>query len=245
MIESCLFLESLKKADLSPVFKTRETTAKKNFRPLSISFAISKVFERLMSKQITSFINPKLSKLLCGFRESYSSQDALFRVIEQCRKILDRSGKVGMVLMDLSKAYDCIPRDSLLATLETYGFSLESLSLMNSYLTNRLQRVKVNGTYSSWQQVKSDVPQGSVLRPLLFNLFINDFIYVFQDSEVCNFADDNTIYAFDDNIETILRLLKGDVNNALQWFKYNQMAASLDKFQVIFMGLENGQTFSL
>ena len=106
MIKSCLFPESLKKADLSPVFKTRETTAKKNFRPISVFPAISKVFERLMSKQITSFINSILPKLLCEFREGYSSQDALFRVIEQCRKILDRSGKVGMVLMDLSKAYD-------------------------------------------------------------------------------------------------------------------------------------------
>ena len=104
MIESCLFPESLKKADLSPVFKTGKTTVKKNFQPISLLSAISKVFGRLMLKQITSFINPKLSKLLYGFREGYSSQDALFRVIEQCRKILDRPGKVGMVLTDLSKA---------------------------------------------------------------------------------------------------------------------------------------------
>ena len=81
MIESCLFPQSLKKADLSPVFKTGEATIKNNFQPTSILSAISKVFERLMSKQITSFINPKLIKLLCGFREGYNSQDALFRVI--------------------------------------------------------------------------------------------------------------------------------------------------------------------
>ena len=66
-----------------------------------------------------------------------------------------------------------------------------------------------------------------------------------QDSEVCNFADDNTIYAFDDNIETILRLLKGDINNALEWFKCNQMAANPEKFQVLFMGLEIGQKLNL
>ena len=91
---------------------------------------MSKVFERVMSKQITSLMNPKLSKLLCGFREGYSSQNALFRVTE-IFKILDRSGKIGMVLMDLSKAYDCIPHDLLLAQLDAYGFGLESLSLMN------------------------------------------------------------------------------------------------------------------
>ena len=149
MIESCLFPESLKKADLSPVFETGETTAKKNVLPISVLSAISKVFERLMSKQITSFIDPKLCKLLCGFREGYSSQDALFRAIEQCRRILDRSGKVGMVLMDLSKAYDCIPHDLLLAKLEAYGFGLESLNLMNSYLTNRFKRVKIYETYTN------------------------------------------------------------------------------------------------
>ena len=228
MIENCTFPDTLKKADRSPAFKTGETTTKKNPRPISVLSAISKVFERLLSKQ-----------------EGYSSQDALFRVIEQCRRTLDQSGKVGMVLMDLSKAYDCIPHDLLLAKLEAYGFSLDSLNLLHSYLTNRLQRVKINGTYSNWQQVKSGVPQGSVLGPLLFNLFINDFIYAVENSQVCNFADDNTIYSCEDSIDNILRSLKGDIDNALKWFKDNRMVANPDKFQVIFMGLEKGQKVSL
>ena len=135
--------------------------------------------------------------------------------------------------------------DLLLAKLEAYGFSLDSLNLLHSYLTNRLQRVKINGTYSNWQQLKSGVPQGSVLGPSLFNPFINDFIYAVENSQVCNFADDNTIYSCEDSIDNILRSLKGDIDNALKWFKDNRMVANPDKFQVIFMGLEKGQKVSL
>ena len=76
--------------------------------------------------------------------------------------------------------------------------------------------MKINGTYSNWQQVRSGVPQGSVLGPLLFNLFINDFIYAIENSQVCNFADDNTIYSCKDSIDGVLRSLKGDMNNALK-----------------------------
>ena len=147
--------------------------------------------------------------------------------------------------MDLSKAYDCIPHDLLSAKLEAYGFSLDSLNLLHSYLTNRLQRVKVNGTYSNWQLVKTSVPQGSVFGPLLFNLVINDFIYAIENSQVCNFADENTIYFCEDSLETMLRSLKGDIHNALNWFKDNRVVANPDKFQVIFMGLEKGQKLCL
>ena len=114
-----------------------------------------------------------------------------------------------------SKAYDCIPHDVLLAKLEAYVFGLDSLNLMHRYPKNRLQRVKVNSTYNNWQKVKSNVLQGSVLGPLLFNPFSNGFIYVIESSKVCNLADDNIFYAFDDRIENVLRSLKGDINNVL------------------------------
>ena len=105
VIENCTFPHTHKKDDKSPAFKTGETTTKENFRPISVLSEISKVFEKLLLKQIMPFIQPKLSNLLCGFREGYSSQDALFRVIEQCRRTLDKAGKVGMVLMDLISQY--------------------------------------------------------------------------------------------------------------------------------------------
>ena len=109
MIENYLFPESLKKADVSTVFKTGKTTAKKNFRPISVLSAIPKFFERLMSKQITSFINPKLSKLLCGFREGYNSQDALFRVIEYVARDWTGQARLGLSLCICQKPMTAFP----------------------------------------------------------------------------------------------------------------------------------------
>ena len=103
--------------------------------------------------------------------------------------------------MDLSKAYDCLPHDLIIVKFEAYGLSKHSLSLLLGYLTSRKQRVKIGSSYSKWNEIKRGVPHGSILGPLLFNVFINDifmffifmFLYFYEKTEVCNFADDNTI----------------------------------------------------
>ena len=152
MLESGLFPNKLKKADVSPIFKNvGEDTVKKSFRPISVLSALSKVFERLMATQMLSFIQPNLSNLLCGFREGFSTQHALFRVVEMFRRTIDQSGIVGVVLKDLSKAYDCLSHDLLIAKMAAYGFSNKSLELLYSYLSNREQRVQINSTFSDWK----------------------------------------------------------------------------------------------
>ena len=112
-----------------------------------------------------------------------------------------------MVFTDLSKACDCLPYDLLEAKLHAYGFSLSSLKMIYSYLTSR-KHIKRNSTYSGWLNVKSEVPQGSVLRPLLFNIFINDVFYAIEASEICNFANDNTIYALLHKVESMIAKVK-------------------------------------
>ena len=98
-----------------------------------------------------------------------------------------------MVLMDLSKAFDCLPHDILLSKLSAYGLCNESVNLLKSYLSGRTQQVKLNGIVSSWSAIKKGVPQGSILGPLLFNVFINDIFYFLEHGTLYNYADDNTV----------------------------------------------------
>ena len=133
-VYDCNFPNELKEADLAPLFKNDDSNYKGNFSSISVLPAASKIYERLLKDQICPYFQDKLSDILCRFREGYNTQHALIRLIEQWRKCLDASGIVGTVLMDLSKAYDCLPHDLLIAKLEARGFHLNSHFLMYSYL---------------------------------------------------------------------------------------------------------------
>ena len=124
----------------------------------------------------------KLSKFLCGFRKSYSTQHALLNLIKEWQQTLDISGKVGAVLMDLSKAYDCLPHDLLIAKLAAYGFDSESLRFLYSYLSNRKQRVRVGSSLSEWLLVLLGVPQGSVLVPCCLTYFWTTCYFLYQEA---------------------------------------------------------------
>ena len=134
---------------------------------------------------------------------------------------MDSGGFAGAVLMDLSKAFDCLNHELLLAKLHAYGFSKSALTLIHSYLSNRRQRVKINGSFSTWKDTNLGVPQGSVLGPLLFNIYINDIFLLMNGTEICNYADDTTIYSCGYDIRNIIIKLEQDANHLATWFPEN------------------------
>ena len=132
--------------------------------------------------------------------------------------------------MDLSKAYDCLPHDLLIAKLAAYGFEDSATSLVSDYLSNTYQLVKIGSVFSSYLEMLGGVPLGSVLGPILFNIFINDLIFSIQETEVCNFADDTTTYSCSLNYKKGAHKLSNHTHVVLNWFEVNSMVANPSKF---------------
>ena len=236
IIKNKKFPRELKLADISPIFKKLQNSSVKNYRPVSVLPVVSKIYERIMQKQTSNFIGEYLSPYLCGFRKGYNCQYALMVMIEKWKMSLDNKGFAGGILMDMSKAFDTINHQLLIAKLHAYGFSTDALEIILDYLSNRWQRVKINMSFSSWSELFSGVPQGSVLGPLFFNIYINDLFYLMVNTNVCNFADDTTPYACDIDLETLMHNLENDTMSAIIWFELNYMKLNEDKCHFLISG---------
>ena len=125
-------------------------------------------------------------------------------MLEKWKKAVDTKKVFGALLTDLSKAFDCLPHDLIIAKLNAYGFSLPALNLIQNYLANRKQRTKINDSYSPWSDILFGVPQGSILGPLLLNVFLNDLFLILKDVNIADYADDNTLYDSCDTIKEVI-----------------------------------------
>ena len=148
-----------------------------------------------------SYVTNLLSDYITGFRKSHGSQHCLVKMLENWKSALDKSESVCALFMDLSKAFDTINHDLLLAKLKAYGFSKDVMTLMRSYLENCNQKVVINNSANTTQTVIAGVPQGSIDGPLVLNLFINDLVLFIEYTALGNYADDNNLSITGTNTE--------------------------------------------
>ena len=230
------FPNQMQVGKITPIYKGGKGSSrlnKKDHRLVSVLPGFSKVFERWILDQMLEHVNLILSDKISAYRKGFSSQHVLLKLTEEWRKYLDNNQLVGAVLMDLSKAFDCIPHELLIAKLAAYGFENDSLKFFLSYLKGRKQSVNIKGTMSPYMDILAGVPQGSILGPVIFNIFINDMANIFDKCSLNNFADDNTLDFHASSLSELKINLETDSQKAIDWFGRNHMIANPDKFKAI------------
>ena len=232
-IESSKYAESFKFANITPAFKQGSRNLKDNYRPISILPVVSKIFEKLLCNQLSNYFDNIFSKFQCGFRKGFNAQHSLLLMIDKWKKAIDSNKVFGAILTDLSKAFDCICHDLLIAKLHAYGLSLPALKMIQDYLQNRKQRTKIGSSYSAWENIIVGVPQGSILGPLLFNIFLCDLFLEHENSWFTNYADDTTPYAVANDTTEVLENLTNITRKLFTWFANNQMKANHGKCHLL------------
>ena len=165
-------------------------------------------------------------------------------MIESWKEVRDKNGYSAAVLMDLSKAFDTINHDLLIAKLYAYGIRGNSLKLLKNYLSNRFQRTKIEGEFSTWEELLTGVPQGSVLGPLLFNIYLNDLFYVVEHTDICNFADDTTPHSSSTDVDEAIKNVEHDCTLLVDWFRDNYMTLNASKCHLLVSGYKDEFMFA-
>ena len=192
-----------------------------------------------MYYQLYEFFELKLSIFQCGFRKGFSAQHCLIPFLEKWRTTVDNNDSFGALLTDLSKAFDCLSHELLVAKLCAYGMDIPSLRLIHSYLKERKQRVRINNSYSSWSTLLYGVPQGSIIGPLLFNIYMTDLFLSIKKCEIANYADDCTLYTSQSKTKNVIEALEKDSKILSNWFEINGMKANPNKSHLL---LSNSNT---
>jgi hypothetical protein len=208
-----------KKANVVPVFKKGSKLEVSNYRPISLLPIISKVLERCVLNKIIDTIRPKISNMQYGFMKGKSTTTQIITVLSNIHNIFDTRDKTDVIYFDLAKAFDSVPHKLLLHKLQSFGIHGKLLRWITDYLTGRMQRVTCEGQNSAWLPVTSGVPQGSILGPILFIVYINDLPDILSPETLCAiFADDTKIYRQIQNNDDIAAL-QTDVNKIAEWGK--------------------------
>ena len=224
-----VFPEQLKLAEVVPIYKKGESFLRTNYRPISLLSCFHKLFEKFMKFNLQEFLDKHniLYKHQYGFRKNHATNLALIEAVDEIYSKLN-DGHYGIgIYLDLQKAFDTVNHDILIQKLEYYGIRGDSLNWFKSYLNNRKQYTKINGVKSSSQPIEYGVPQGSVLGPLLFLIYINDIPHAFKNAKPSLFADDTNIFIFHKSKEVLFRNANKELEALGDWLLSNKLSLSI------------------
>lgn len=236
-IQLGIFPTSLKLSKVIPVFKKGDPNDPSDYRPISLIPIIGKIFEYLIKEQLSDYFESL--QCLCdgqfGFRPGCSTIHAVSRVVHGVVECFEKGEHVGLTLCDLSKAFDCVSHELLLEKLFRYGVRGLPLRLLQSYLHNRQQSVYVNGSKSCFETIKCGVPQGSVLGPLLFVIYINDLYHYVSPVKCTLYADDTSFIVSNKDIVSLNNSLIKLNTEANSWFENNTLKLNVEKTQKLIL----------
>ena len=236
-----VFPDLLKIAKVNPIFKKDNPHEISNYRPISILPSLSKVLEKIVYDRLYKFLDKYniLNSNQYGFRKKYSTDLALIKIYDKISSAIANKEHVIGIFMDLSKAFDTLNHAILLSKLKNYGVRGHALLWFENYLKNRKQYVTFNGHNSHSQFVQCGVPQGSILGPLLFLLYVND---IFNTSSLLSFvlfADDTNIFCSHKDFDSLIDILNFEINKVSNWFKSNKLSLNITKTHSMYFKLHS------
>jgi hypothetical protein len=236
-IKTGIFPDDWKASKIKPLFKKGDQTEPNNYRPVSILCVLSKIMERHVHRHFYSYLTKYelITSCQSGFRSKHSTQSCLTKITDRWLTALDNGRLVGCVTVDMSKAFDTLSHNILIEKLKTYHCSANTVKWFMSYLTSRNQSVQIGKTLSEQKIIKHGVPQGSILGPLLFSLYINDLPLHIENCNIDLYADDATLDKDGNNVNEIENVLSVELNNLHNWCSLNQLVINVSKTNSILL----------
>ena len=246
-ISDGVFPDQLKIARVTPIHKAGDTKCLTNYRPISVLPIFSKISEKLINTRLLDFLTKYsiLSNSQYGFRPKLSTSMALLQLVEDLSRAMDEGDYAVGVFIDLAKAFDTVNHGILLSKLEHYGIRGRPLEWFKSYLSNRQQYVQIGHHKSNRTKIKCGVPQGSILGPILFLIYINDLNNIVNKARTIMFADDTNLFFTGKSALELENTINFELQIVNEWFKTNLLSLNVSKTSYIIFCHNNKRNINI